>query len=119
MAAIASTDVTDVASWRENRMGQPAYYHRIVDIALSGNGGTAADIPATTLGFKIIRAAVSVQYIVTSGSALKCVPVVMESGGTGILTVNLADATDATRSAPANVVSAGTLRVYLIGLENN
>ncbi len=119
MAAIASSDVTDVASWRENRMGHPAYYHRIVDILLSGNGGTTLDMPAATLGYKIIRAAMSINYIVTAGSALKCVPVVTEASGVGILTVNLADATDATRSAPANVVSAGTLRVYLIGLENN
>lgn len=119
MAAIASSDVTNVSTWYVPRQGHRQHMHRIVDIALSGNGGTAADIPATTLGFKQIVAAQSVSYIVTSGSALKCVPVVVESGGTGILTVNLADSTDATRSAPANVVAAGTLRVYLIGLENN
>lgn len=119
MAAIASTDVTNVYSWTVNRKGHREHLHRILDIALSGNGGTSADIPASTLGYKTIVAAQSISYIVTSGSALKCVPVVLESGGTGILTINLADATDATRSAPANVVAAGTLRVYLIGFENN
>lgn len=119
MAAIASTDVSNVRSWRQPIQGGPGLYHRVLDILLSGNGGTAADIPATTLGFKSIVAAQSLGYVVTAGSALKCVPVVIEDAKTGILTVNLADATDATRSAPANVVSAGTLRVYLIGIENN
>lgn len=119
MAAIASTDVTNVETWRAPRQGAPALLNRILDIALSGNGGTADDIPATTLGFKTIYSATSIGYVVTSGSALKCVPVVVEADKAGILTVNLADATDSTRSAPANVVAAGTLRVHIIGLENN
>jgi hypothetical protein len=119
MAAIASTDVTNVFSWRDKPYGGKTLYHRILDIALSGNGGTADDIPATTLGFKEIWGAVSVGYLVTSGSALHCVPVVVENDKAGILTINLADSTDATRSAPANVVAAGTLRVHVYGIENN
>lgn len=119
MSAIASTDVTDVTSWREARQGKYTLYHRILDIALSGNGGTALDMPAATLGYNAIMIAQSLRYTVTSGGALKCVPVIVEASGLGILTINLADATDATRSAPANVVAAGTLRVYLIGIENN
>lgn len=119
MAAIASTDVTDVSSWRLPRMGRYVLYYRILDIALSGNGGTAADIPATTLGFKEILVATPLRYTVTSGGALKHVPVIVEASGAGLLTINLADATDATRSAPANVVSAGTLRVLVCGIENS
>ncbi len=119
MSAIASTDVTDVTSWYQARQGKYTLYNRIVDIALSGNGGTALDIPAATLGFQAIITAQSLRYTVTAGGALKCVPVIVEASGLGILTINLADATDATRSAPANVVSAGTLRVYLTGIQTN
>lgn len=119
MAAIATTDVTVVSTWYEPRQGKMTLYHAILDILLSGNGGTAADIPSTTLGFRDILSAASTRYTVTAGGALKFVPVIIEALGVGILTINLSDATDASRSSPANVVAAGTLRVYLIGIQNN
>lgn len=119
MGAITASDVTIVESWREPRQGGPNLLHRIVSIALSGNGGTADDIPASLLGFKFLQRAQPVRYVITSNSALLHIPVIIEADKAGLLTVNLQDATDATRASPANVPSAGTLTVHVVGLEAN
>ena len=116
MAAIASTDVTVLEQWTLKPYGARSIHQRLIDILLSGNGGTADDIPAATLGFKVIYSAESVGYKVTSNSSMVFVPIIVETDKVGILTVNVADATDSTRSAPANVVAAGTLRVLVTGL---
>ncbi len=118
MGAIVSTDVTVVESWDVPLVGGKTNHHRIVDVALSGNGGTADDIPASTLGFYSIKYALPVRFLVTADSSLLYVPVVVEEDGFGILTLDLTDATDATRASPANVSAAGTLRVLLVGIRS-
>lgn len=116
MAAIATTDVTIIHTWREPRQGRQNLLHRIVDIVLASNGGTAGDMPAATFGFNSFLYAYSLSH--TGASAdLHCVPVILEGGGTGILTINLEAATDNVRSDPANPPVDGTLRVHLVGIE--
>lgn len=117
MAAVATTDVTNVETWYVPRQGLMRQKHRIVTIAMSGNGGTADDIPASVLGFERIDGAQSIRYVITSGSGLRCVPVVVEDDKLGILTINLTDTTDASRATPANVTAAGTLTVHVWGIE--
>jgi hypothetical protein len=114
MGAITASDVTEVTSWQVSVPGQ-TLYHRIVDIALDGNGGTADDIPASTLGFAKILWAQSLGLVGASAD-LHCVPVVVEDDQAGILTINLEDSTDASRSDPANPPVAGDLRVLIVGI---
>lgn len=117
MAAIAASDVTNVQTWYEKTLGDKTLKHRIVTIALNGNGGTANDIPASTLGFEVIYGAQSLRYVFTADSSLHSVPVVVEADNEGILTINTENSTDNQRSDPANVTDAGALTVHVWGLD--
>ena len=114
MAAITASNVTIIDSWEVPSLGGKTILHRVLDIVLSSNGGTANDIPASLLGFRSILAAQSIRYT-ASGPAYHCVPVIVEADSEGLLTINLEQATDASRSDPANPHVAGTLRVLVIG----
>lgn len=116
MSAITSSAVTIVESWRSSVNGRNLL-HRLLDITLASQGGTADDIPASVLGFAKIYTAQSCGLIATSGGALHCVPVVVEDDQAGILTVNIEAATDADRSNPANPPVDGDLRVLITGIE--
>lgn len=118
MAAIATTDVTVIKTWRVNTNGGPPLMHRIVDIVLSSNGGTADDIPASYLGFKEIWYCVPILHT-ESGPAYHIQPMVVQTSGAGLLTINIETATDNQRSDIANAPVAGTSRVLVVGLENN
>lgn len=117
MSAITSADVTNIKTWRQSIPGGTLLW-RLLDIALASQGGTANDIPASALGFKIIYTAQSCGLVGASAD-LHCVPVVVEDDQEGILTINIEDSTDNTRSDPANPPVDGDLRVLVCGLESN
>lgn len=116
MAAITSTAVTNVRTWREKPYGNRTVVHRLLDIALSAQGGTSGDIPASVLGFKEIYDAHALLFT-AAGPAYSLVPVIVETNRDGLLTIDLTNATDASRTGAANVT--GTLRVHVSGLEYN
>jgi hypothetical protein len=114
MAAITASNVTIIDSWEVVSLGGKTILHRVVDIVISSNGGTANDIPASLLGFRSILAAHSIRHT-ASGPAYHCVPVIVEADSEGILTINLEQSTDNQRSDPSNPHVNGTLRVLVIG----
>jgi hypothetical protein len=114
MAAISSSNVTLISQWEVAAKGGFNETIRILDIALTAQGGTANDIPASVLGFATLNWALSLRAL--DGSNLRHVPVLLEADGEGILTVDVEAATDADRANPANWT--GTVRVMLAGRRN-
>lgn len=116
MAAVASTDVTRVSNYSAgDRFGNRVEDIKIFDVVLSGNGGTADDIPATLFGFVTLNWVQCVRALDNAGTPLlaNLVPVV-EADGAGFLVCNPETATDADRGHPANYT--GTIRVRMGGV---
>lgn len=115
MAAITSSNVTLISQWEVAAKGGFNETIRIVDIALTAQGGTADDIPASVLGYSVINWAISLRAL-DGSSALHHIPVLLEADSAGLLTVDVENATDNARSDPANFT--GTVRVMLAGRRN-
>jgi hypothetical protein len=112
MAAITSSNVTLISSWEVRSYGGFFETVRIVDIALTAQGGTANDIPASALGYRSINWAMPIRAL-DGSSNLRHVPILLEADGEGLLTVDIEASTDADRANPANWT--GTVRVMLAG----
>lgn len=113
MAAITSANVTLIRQWEVgDRQGKLVEICGVFDVALTAQGGTAGDIPATAFGWTKIFWAVCDRAIDGSAALSAVIPVV-EVGDTGILTIDMENATDATRGNPTNYT--GTIRVRMGG----
>lgn len=117
MAAITSANVTNLDPNGGYSVGTASgklvEYRQRYSIALTTQGGTAGDIPASVLGFKrIVR--VSLIYFLTSGPANANVGVTIDSyiDSNNILTFTAIDGA----TGPANV--SGTLAVEVWGYLN-
>jgi hypothetical protein len=114
MAAITSSAVTDLDPQGGYSVGSASNklvgFKRRVSIALTAQGGTAGDIPASVLGYKRLKK-VSLLYFLTGGSANANVGVTLDSiaDNNNILTFTAIDGS----TAAANVT--GTLAVELDG----
>jgi hypothetical protein len=111
MSAITASNVTllwdySVGSASNKRVGS----RRFFSIALSTQGGTAGDIPASVLGFAQIFS-VQLTYFLTAGSANANVGVTLDTWGTNnnIVTFTAIDGS----TGIANVT--GTLVVEVFG----
>lgn len=114
MSAVASTDVTRVSNYEAgDRYGRTIEHVKVYDIVLSGNGGTANDIPASLFGFTTINWAECVRAV-DGSAALSWVAVMVETDGAGILVSDPETATDASRGNPTNYT--GTVRVRMGGV---
>lgn len=116
MAAITSSNVTALDSSGYSvgtASGKLIEYRQRFSIALTAQGGTAGDIPASVLGFQRIRS-VRLLYFLTGGSANANVGVTISSDAdnNSILTFTSTDAS----TAAANVT--GTLAVEVWGILN-
>lgn len=112
MAAITSANVTKVRKWEIKDAGG-ATVEVVADlvIALSAQGGTAGDIPASALGFNKIYSVVA-QAAVISATLVGAV-VCKDQTGTEIFPVDVTQATDANRANRANLT--GDLYVRVTG----
>jgi len=113
MAAITSSNVTVLHSYRLGDIGNK--YQGVLKrlaIVLSSQGGTAADIPASVLGFSRMDS-VNAAILDVSGTP-KGAWVGLSTDGLEIITFDANQATDANRTARANIT--GTLYVTVIGL---
>lgn len=113
MAAITSSNVTVIHAYRLGDIGNK--YQGVLKrlaIVLSSQGGTAADIPASVLGFSRMDS-VSAAVLNVSGTP-KGAWVGLSTDGLEIITFNANQAADANRTARADIT--GTLHVTVIGL---
>jgi hypothetical protein len=113
MAAITSSNVTVIHAYRLGDIGNK--YQGVLKrlaIVLSAQGGTAADIPASVLGFSRMDS-VSAAVLDVSGTP-KGAWVGLSTDGLEIITFNANQAADANRTARADIT--GTLYVTVIGL---
>lgn len=113
MAAITSAVVTLVDSYPVLIRGRQKATRRCLDVVLSAQGGTALDIPASALGFTRLLDVDGVNLIV-SGPAYRCATVGLDSSGLEVITYDLTNATDASRTTRANLT--GTLRIWVTGI---
>jgi hypothetical protein len=112
MAAITYANVTDIESYDiGTRQGKLVSLRRRVAIVLSAQGGTAGDIPASALGFSEIFSATA-KVLDVSGTP-KGALVMVAVDGSELIPVDLNQATDANRTARANIT--GTLYVTIDG----
>lgn len=115
MAAITTANVTDLDSPQGGHSlgtasGKVVGFKRRVSIALTTQGATAGDIPASVLGFKRIKC-VRLIYFLTTGPANANVGVTIDaySDNNNILTFTSIDGS----TAAANI--SGTLAVEIDG----
>lgn len=113
MAAITASNVT-VVEFRPIRvMGKSYGVRRLLSIVLSSQGGTAGDIPASALGFTRITN-VQPLCLTVSGPAIRLATVGLDSSsGTELVTYDVTNATDASRTTRANLT--GTLLCWVEG----
>lgn len=112
MAAVASTDVTYVSGYElGDRTGKIVEKVKIFDVVFSSNGGTAADVPCALFGFTKINDARAINTLVSTTNTWFVIQ--PNSTGTELLAFNPANATDATRTAAANIT--GTVRIKISG----
>jgi len=113
MAAITSANVTTTSAWRMGDIGNK--YQGVLknlQIVLSSQGGTLGDIPASALGFtKILSVMTGILMVSTTP---KGVVVGVASDGTELIPIDLTQATDANRTARANIT--GTLYISVLGV---
>jgi hypothetical protein len=114
MAAITASNVTiltdDTIGTASNKR---VAVRRRLQIALTAQGGTAGDIPASVLGFDQIYSATPILFL-TTAPANACVGVTLDAWGSNnnILTYTTVNGS----TGPANV--SGTLIVDVIGDTN-
>jgi hypothetical protein len=112
MAAITASNVVDIESYDVGtRSGKLVALVRRVAITLSSQGGTAGDIPASVLGFGEIFSA-QAQVLDVSGTP-KGALVMVAKDGSELIPIDLNQATDANRTARANIT--GVLYVTVTG----
>jgi len=112
MAAVATTDVTYVRGYeRGDRFGKLIEKVLVFDVVFSSNGGTAADVPVALFGLTHITQARALNTLVSTTNTWFVIQ--RNSTGTELLAFNPADATDATRTAAANIT--GTVRIEVCG----
>lgn len=113
MAAITSTNVTLIRPSRDVMGGDGCIKEKSSDlkIVLSAQGGTAGDIPASTLGFGIIYFAHALALDDATNVRGAWVGVAID--GSEIFPVDAVVTTDANRTLRANIT--GTLYVRVTG----
>lgn len=107
MASLASTAVTIRRSWVEGSINGKRHKVLLCDVVLTGQGGSTNKILATAFGLTVIE---SVTAAVKSDDAV-IYPAVASTDGSYVLLANLADATDATRVAGADITATVSLTV--------
>lgn len=113
MAAITSSNVTVLHSYRVGDIGMK--YQGVLKrlkIVLSAQGGTAADIPASALGFSRMDSVSS--SILSVSDVPKGAWIGLSTDGLELIPFDANQATDANRTARANIT--GDLYVTVIGL---
>lgn len=112
MAAVASTDVTLIRSHeRGDRNGKFIEKVLYFDVVFSSNGGTAADVPVALFGLTHIYTARAIHTLVSTTNTWFVIQ--RNSTGTELLAFNPATASDAARTAAANIT--GTVRIEITG----
>lgn len=112
MAAITSADVTKLQGYAEgDRTGKWVADVRRLKIVLSAQGGTAADIPASALGFAEIYSGYA--YAFDDATNVRGAWIGVALDGSEIFPVDGVEATDADRTLRSNLT--GDLYVVLRG----
>lgn len=112
MAAITSANVTLVRSWAvPDIAGAQREVCKDLAIVLSAQGGTAADIPASALGFALMHSCAP-QELDVSGTP-KGSTVFVSKDGSELVPFDVNQATDANRTGRANIT--GTLYIRVTG----
>jgi hypothetical protein len=113
MAAITASNVTLLRAWETAaKAGYTVEKTKDVSIALSAQGATAGDIPASALGFSKIYSAVALAFDDATNVRGGWVGVAVD--GSEIFPIDAAQATDANRTLRANLT--GTLYVRVTGM---
>lgn len=114
MAAITSANVTKVHAYEEGaRDGTFVEVVKDLIIALSSQGGTAGDIPASALGFAKIYSAVGMAF--DDATNVRGAWVGVATDGSEIFPIDATQATDANRTLRANLT--GSLYVRVTGTQ--
>jgi len=112
MAAVASTDVTYVRGYeRGDRTDKFIEKVKVFDVVFSSNGATSGDVLAALFGYTYITKATVLNVLVSSTNTWFVAQATND--GAQIYTYNPANATDATRTAAANIT--GTVRLEVCG----
>ena len=113
MAAITSSNVTVVRQWAAGDAAG-AFREVVKDLAitLAAQGGTAGDIPASALGLSLIHSCQAKELDV-SGTP-KGATVFVKKDGSELVPFDVNQATDANRTARANIT--GVLYIRVTGL---
>lgn len=112
MAAITSTNVVVTRAWDEgDRGGKVIQSVKQLIITLSAQGGTAADIPASALGFAEVYECYA--YGLNVSGTMKGALTAIAIDGSEIFPIDVNQATDANRTLRANVT--GDLYVTVKG----
>jgi hypothetical protein len=110
MAAITSDNVTTLWTYEvADKQGKFRYILSKLSLALATQGATAADIPASALGFSYIEYVIPVSYVDTATSALHNV-----SAGVAADGLSMFPADPAALGVPLNL--AGAMVVVVAGL---
>ena len=112
MATLAASAVTIERSWTEGGITGKDLSCRLVTLVLTGQGILATDtITASVLGLSKIEQAST--FIDSTSDIIY--PATPSYAGTVLLLANLANATDATRTAPAAITATvrGVVKGYL------
>jgi hypothetical protein len=112
MAAVTAANVTYVRGYeRGDRNDKFVEKVLVFDVVFSANGATAADVPVALFGLTTITQARAIRTLVSTTNTWFVVQV--NSAGTELNTFDPSTATDANRTAAANIT--GTVRIEVCG----
>ncbi len=109
MANLAASGVTVNAAWSEGNVTGKRHVAKLCSMVLSGQGTTTNTIPAAAFGLTFIE---SCTNAVKSDDTV-IYPAVPAHDGSAVLLMDVTNATDATRGAPADIT--GTLYITVRG----
>lgn len=112
MAAVTAANVTYVRGYelgdRTDKFVEKVKYF---DVVFSANGATAGDVPCALFGYTHIYSARAIYSLVSTTNTWFVVQ--RNSTGTELITFDPSTATDANRTAAANIT--GTVRIEVCG----
>lgn len=103
MADLLASNVTTIASWREGGANGQRRLVKRVKWTSTTAGSTANKLLASAFGLKVIE---SCGHVLLDASTKRLFPAVPSADGSHILLANLADATDASRNAAADLATS-------------
>lgn len=101
MADLAASGVTVSASWTAGAVTGKRHVEKLVKLVLTGQGTTTNKIPASALGLTKIESCSNG----VKDDDTKIYPAVPSNDGKNLLLMDVTNATDASRAAPADITA--------------